>query len=1320
MSTKGFTVRLGARVDQYVAAMKAAEKATTNFSAQTSRNMQKVGATMQQVGGSMTTRVTLPLVAITTAAGKMGYDFDQAFGRMVGLANVAGSAVEGLKDDVLQLSKETAVAPQELADALYFAASAGLDTAGAMDALTASAKASAAGLGNTQDVVGLVASAVASYGADVISAAEATDILTATVRAGRADPAELAGSLGRILPIASQLGVEFDEVGGATAYLSNVFGDTGRTVTAMSGFLAKLVAPTQQGRKALTEMGTSVEELQSVLRNDGLIGALELLRTKGFAGNQQALRALFDDIEGYQGALALLNDANGKLVPTMNEVADSAGATGEAYDAVASTDSYKLKEALNELRVILTEVGGDVLPMAADAARFVATAIGEVVEVVSGLPEPLQKVVLGFLAFAAVTGPMLSVGGSIVRNLESMRAGATLVQGALAKMGVSAAATTATLGVLGAVVAGAAVAYVAYRAFTAEERKVAARAKEVAAGLSEATAAAITNAGATDTARIAHVALSNALSTTGEDGARLTEALGTLGLTTADALDTLVGLEKDPIAALKALAMQAGATGDEAEKLAAKIAASDEPFWGVSEANAWLTDDLKATGRAMEELQDQQENLDLDAMVRGFLTSDAASSDLRQELLTQAEAMSGVKRTGTDLLPLYEAYTQLLAENKSALEGGTGATQTAADVMDEYAGATESANVSAADLLDVMKEQTSEFEQAASAANIFRDALDAVFGAPRSIEAAQQAWAAGTDKLTDSFKDNGATLDLNTEKGRANRDAIKDQVDNLDDYITALVQSGASNEDAAAYGKVFRDELVNQLDQMGLTREEAETYLATLGLTPENIDTAVRLANDEAAKGRVEDLLEAMDDIPAEISTDVQALIAAGQFDEAERRLLYLQSLASRGVTANVGVNPVGYEKSADGRYVNNPMLSLIGEAGDEVVLPLTRPERMKALLADGRVGPRVLAALNGIRRMANGGIVSASVLNSGGSSSADDSKLMANMFETGDLSASDYRAYLADRLAGAEKYSDDWMTIWRSIQQIDEQAAQSSRDRLAEEDAIQRAMLETGAISAEQYEIYLQRRLGSFEQYSADWMAAWRQLVDLQRQEQTDSEQAIRTAFDKAEAQRDLADAERNLADAIAEANEAGGKALLYSLDKKRTVEERQQAEEELVRANERVAAAAFSGAGARAVNAGFAPGTQDWARFVRSEVEAYAETQNPTIAGELRQLLEGVPNFATGGVVKARLGGTLIRAGEAGQDEYILTGRQLQSYRDNAGYRGAADERRMESLAARMASAVGNQGPLIGSLTVGDRRDLPEVKETVASIAWRVRSRG
>ncbi|MEM4167746.1 MAG: hypothetical protein QXW98_04825, partial [Candidatus Caldarchaeum sp.] len=84
--------------------------------------------------------------------------------------------------DLPKLARETGVASEELAKALYFATSAGLRGAQGFAVVRAAAKASAAGLGEMEAVTRVLVSALNAWGTESLSAAEAADVLLASVR----------------------------------------------------------------------------------------------------------------------------------------------------------------------------------------------------------------------------------------------------------------------------------------------------------------------------------------------------------------------------------------------------------------------------------------------------------------------------------------------------------------------------------------------------------------------------------------------------------------------------------------------------------------------------------------------------------------------------------------------------------------------------------------------------------------------------------------------------------------------------------------------------------------------------------------------------------------------------------------------------------------------------------------------------------------------------------------------------------------------------------------------------------------------------------
>jgi len=440
MAEQTFGVRLTANVTSYIASMRAAGAATSTMSAGATKSLASVGARMQATGKLMTIGLTAPLVAAGIGAVKLANGFDQSMAKIQALVGISGSQVETFKGQVLELAGETARAPQELADALYFITSAGIDASDAMGVLEASAKASAAGLGDTATIADAVTSAVNAYGLANLSASDATDVLLATVREGKAEPTQLADSIGRVIAPAQNLGVAFDQVGAALASMSVVGLDASEGATALRGILMALERPTVKQTKVLDQMGMSLTQIRSVVRDQGLLPALTMLANGAKNLGDEAITSLFGNVRALNGVLTMTGANAGRTNQIFHDLAGTTGDTNRAFDIMSQTAGFKMKQAWVEIQTTLIGVGDKILPA---VAKIVGT-VGDIADAFGNLPGPTQNAILGILGLVALSGPFLMFAGTIIRN-------ATLISGALEAIGV--AGVAAQLGIAAVVVA---------------------------------------------------------------------------------------------------------------------------------------------------------------------------------------------------------------------------------------------------------------------------------------------------------------------------------------------------------------------------------------------------------------------------------------------------------------------------------------------------------------------------------------------------------------------------------------------------------------------------------------------------------------------------------------------------------------------------------------------------------------------------------------------------------------------------------------------------------------------------------------------------
>lgn len=327
--------------------------------------------------------------------------------------------------------------------------------------------------------------------------------------------------------------------------------------------------------------------------------------------------------------------------------------------------------------------------------------------------------------------------------------------------------------------------------------------------------------------------------------------------------------------------------------------------------------------------------------------------ELKDSLFRLRDSFPDAQRAAETQLAVTEELTGGTDKLASSLDGES-------DALDGVARATGA-------VYQQHSKMRSEFDRVTSAASSMKAAFDRVFGAYMGVEAASDAVRDGTERLSTALKDNGATLDETTDAGRRNREQIRSQIESILGYAEASVRAGDTTKEATDKVNYLTAGLKDQLVQAGLTTEEVDAYIATLGLTPANVNTAIRLTNQEIAREDAQAWLDSLENVPDEIKTQIQADIDMGAYDLAERALADLTRVRTAQINAKVagftsGLTPT---RSAGGRFVHggSSLLTTVGELpgrrGDEVVLPLGDPRRLRSLLGDSRVEPAVFEALD-------------------------------------------------------------------------------------------------------------------------------------------------------------------------------------------------------------------------------------------------------------------------------------------------------------------------------------------------------------------------
>ena len=393
------------------------------------RSLDKFGKSAKAVGKSMTMKVTAPLVGAGVAAAKMASDFEFSMTQIESLVGRSAEEVESLKTNVLGLAGETGRAPKELADAMFFITSAGLDAEAATAALEMSAKAAAVGMGETVIVADAVTNAMNSYGMSADQAAFATDVLAKTVEQGKASAEDLAPQIGRLTPMTAELGIGFEQVGGALAFLTRRSGDASQSTTGLMGALKSLLKPSTGARDLMEEVGFSLEDFRAVAEKD-FLGAMRQMR-EALEANGHEMSAVIEDVTGMNAAMMMTGENMGEARDIMNSMNTALGKTDEAFVIVSKTAQFKMSQAMVGVKASMITLGEKVLPIVVPMIQKLADVIGKAAEWFGKLSPTMQKVIVITGTVVAALGPLLIIIGSIASAVTVLLPIITGVAGAL-------------------------------------------------------------------------------------------------------------------------------------------------------------------------------------------------------------------------------------------------------------------------------------------------------------------------------------------------------------------------------------------------------------------------------------------------------------------------------------------------------------------------------------------------------------------------------------------------------------------------------------------------------------------------------------------------------------------------------------------------------------------------------------------------------------------------------------------------------------------------------------------------------------------------
>ena len=403
--------------------------------AQAEGSLRQASRRLQDVGRSLTTTVTLPLVGAATAAVKASSDFENAMARVANAIDAPESSIDGLADAVTALSEEIPVAATELAGIVELAGQMGI----AFEAIPAFTR-TVAELGAATDLAFEEGARTLSQFQKVMGTAdEDLERLASTIVAlgdgFGASESELSALALRLARVGAALDLSESQALGLAAALRGLGLESRAGVTGITSTLLEMQEAVASGRAELAGFaqvaGLSAGEFRRAFGEDAL-GAFEqfvegLAALRGAGGDVLTVLRNLGLEEKAQRDVLLVLTGNTELLARALQTADRAWLENVAAAQEARRMWSTLQSQLTTLWngvVNLSRGLGDALRPALDAAisgaRSLREVAGQLAKQFEEADRSTRLAAGAMLAIAAATGPVLFFLGQLAFSVTSL------------------------------------------------------------------------------------------------------------------------------------------------------------------------------------------------------------------------------------------------------------------------------------------------------------------------------------------------------------------------------------------------------------------------------------------------------------------------------------------------------------------------------------------------------------------------------------------------------------------------------------------------------------------------------------------------------------------------------------------------------------------------------------------------------------------------------------------------------------------------------------------------------------------------------------
>ena len=411
---------------KFKAGLKDAQSTLSEFTNQSNNagtRFEALGSSLKTVGSTITTAVSLPLLALGAGAIKTASDFEAGMSKVSALSGATGDDLKMLEDKAREMGASTKYSATESAEALSYMALAGWDAEQMAEGLEPSLKlAGAAGM-DLAFATDIVTDTMSMFGMEASEATKMTDMLAYAQANSNTDVQQLGEALKYCGASANAMGYDLAD----TTALLGTFADQGlkgsSAGTTLNAMFRDMKKNAKDGAIAIGDTNVAIVDANGNYRDMTDILADVQKATEGMTQAERDMA--LSSIWGTE-ALKGVNMAFEAGVPKIREfeegIRNSDGAANEMYDTMQNNLQGAIDNMKSAFEGLLITIGQRLIPI----FQNLVEGITNVFTWFNNLNPAIQNVIIGVGGFLAILGPLLLIVGNVIIFIGIMIAIITL------------------------------------------------------------------------------------------------------------------------------------------------------------------------------------------------------------------------------------------------------------------------------------------------------------------------------------------------------------------------------------------------------------------------------------------------------------------------------------------------------------------------------------------------------------------------------------------------------------------------------------------------------------------------------------------------------------------------------------------------------------------------------------------------------------------------------------------------------------------------------------------------------------------------------